>query len=111
VYGRADFTRSERHAIEGKHLFWCWYVVLVLGYCCCFGPSLDSVPSLFAAVDDCAIRKGEDISLRVSCRNDSPATIQRVQVSLYEKITWGTAATNQVDPKTGVCSQSARCSH
>jgi hypothetical protein len=82
-------------------------VVLVLGYCCCFGPSLDSIPSLFAAVDDCAIRKGEDISLRVSCRNDSPATIQRVQVSLYEKITWGTAATNQVDPKTGVCSQSA----
>lgn len=59
------------------------------------------------AVDDCAIRKGENIVLHVSCRNDSPASIQRVQVNLYEKITWGTSATNKIDPKTGICSQTA----
>jgi hypothetical protein len=58
-------------------------------------------------VDDCTIRKGEDIILHVSCRNDSGATIQRVQINLFERLTWGTTATNQVDPTTGVCSQTA----
>jgi len=41
-----------------------------------------------ACVDDTHIGKGEDLTLRVACHNDSTAEIERVQVKVYEEMMW-----------------------
>lgn len=44
-----------------------------------------------ACIDDTHVGKGEEISLHIACRNESTATVKRVQVSLIEQLFWTVA--------------------
>ena len=60
-----------------------------------FGASIENT-QLFVNTNDEQI-----IALHVSCRNDSSIQIQRVQITLMEKLVWNTVPTQSIDPRTG----------
>ena len=60
---------------------------------------------LGAALDNCCVTKTDDaaLNIRLACRNDSNVDMDRVQIELCERLTWGTTAVPKIDPITGAC--------
>jgi hypothetical protein len=48
-------------------------------------------------------KKAATLDVQVACRNDSTTPIQRVQVSLLERLSWHTLPISTVDATTGTC--------
>lgn len=67
-------------------------------------------PSTRASMDESVSASAAVVDLQVSCRNDSTAAIHRVQVSVLERLTWGTTVLQRIDKDTGTCRTSTALS-